>query len=102
MLFADRLKETAKLIVIVKSMTRDKHEKVHLSSPLLSSLPLSFCSPSPHPLSLLTLLINYHCLQVRRTLASGFHEVVSILGERSNKITKDYAALLHDDNIEVN
>ena len=54
MLFADRLKETAKLIVIVKSMTNDKHEKVHLSSPLLSSppslllLPLSPSRPSSY------------------------------------------------------
>ena len=50
MLFADRLKETAKLIVIVKSMTNDKHEKVHLSSPLLSSPPSLLLLPlSPSP-----------------------------------------------------
>lgn len=52
MLFADRLKETAKLIVIVKSMTNDKHEKVHLSSPLLSSL-----SPSAPPLPIPSLFL---------------------------------------------
>ncbi|XP_019850804.1 PREDICTED: serine/threonine-protein phosphatase 4 regulatory subunit 4-like [Amphimedon queenslandica] len=65
MLFADRLKDTNRLITILKSMISDKHEKV------------------------------------RRTIASGFHEVVSILGDRSNKITKEFATLLNDDNIEV-
>jgi serine/threonine-protein phosphatase 4 regulatory subunit 4 len=65
MLFADHLKETSKVIEIVRLLSADQHDKV------------------------------------RRTLACGFHEVVSILGDKSHVITKDLGTLLQDNNPDV-
>ena len=150
MLFADRLKETNKLITILKSMISDKHEKVHTvhcytvhyytffitlyalytitlytlytitlytlytitlytlytitlyyTFSSLFLLFFSYYTVHVHVRLLILFVNSFSYDQVRRTIASGFHEVISILGDRSNKITKEFATILHDDNIEV-